>query len=90
MTSYQVIQLVNLVFEVLVWLIVIRCILSFVPHNPTQSLIRFVYDITEPVMAPFRKLTPSAGGLNFYPIVAVLAIYLVQRIVVRLLSILIL
>jgi YggT family protein len=83
--SYQIVQLVDLVFEVLVWLIIIRCILSFVKHNPYQPVIRFVYDVTEWIMAPFRKMIPSAGGIDFSPIIAVLAIELVRRIVMRLL-----
>jgi YggT family protein len=72
-------------FNVLVWLIIARCILSFVRHNPYQPLIKFVYDVTEPIMAPFRRLIPAAGGLDFSPIIAVLAVTLIQKIVVELL-----
>lgn len=85
MGSYQIVQLVDLVFEVLVWLIIIRCVLSFINHNPYQPVIRFVYDVTEWVMAPFRKIIPSTGGIDFSPIIAVLAVELVRRLVVRLL-----
>ncbi|MEQ8200829.1 MAG: YggT family protein [Syntrophomonadaceae bacterium] len=80
-----IIQVVNIIFEVLVWLVIIRCVLSFVRHNPYQPLIRFVYDVTEPIMAPFRRLIPAAGGLDFSPIVVLLVLSLVQRIVIRLL-----
>jgi len=82
---YQIIQIVNMAFNVLVWLIIARCILSFVRHNPYQPLIKFVYDVTEPIMAPFRRLIPAAGGLDFSPIIAVLAVTLIQKIVVELL-----
>lgn len=85
MGSYQIVQLVDLIFEVLVWLIIIRCVLSFIKHNPYQPVIRFVYDVTEWVMAPFRRIIPSAGGIDFSPIIAVLAVELVRRIVIRLL-----
>jgi YggT family protein len=60
-------DIVGLAFEVMMWLIVIRCILSFVRHNPYQPIIRFIYDITEPIMAPFRRLLPTAGGIDFSP-----------------------
>ncbi|HBK54529.1 YggT family protein [Syntrophomonas wolfei] len=85
MAIYQIIQIVNMAFNVLVWLIIARCILSFVRHNPYQPLIKFVYDVTEPIMAPFRRLIPAAGGLDFSPIIAVLAVTLIQKIVVELL-----
>lgn len=86
MAAVQIIQLVNIFFEVLTWLIIIRCILSFIRHDPYQPIIRFIYDVTEPIMAPFRRLIPASGGLDFSPIVVILAIYLVQSIVIRLLS----
>jgi Predicted integral membrane protein len=82
----QIITVVNLIFEVLTWLVIIRCILSFVRHNPYQPVIRFIYDVTEPIMAPFRRIIPSTGGMDFSPIVVLLAITLVQRIVVSLLA----
>ncbi|HOQ08935.1 MAG TPA: YggT family protein [Syntrophomonadaceae bacterium] len=80
-----VIQVVNTAFNVLVWLIIGRCILSFIPHNPYQPIIKFIYDITEPVMSPFRRLLPTAGPIDFSPILAVLAVTLVQRLVIQLL-----
>ncbi|HRY13359.1 MAG TPA: YggT family protein [Syntrophomonadaceae bacterium] len=80
-----IIQVVDIVFEVLVWLVIARCILSFVRHNPYQPVFRFIYDVTEPIMAPFRRLIPPAGGLDFSPIVVLLVLSLVQRIVIRLL-----
>ncbi len=68
-------------FEVLVWLIIIRCILSFIRHDPYHPLLRFIYDITEPVMAPFRRLVPVAAGLDFSPLIAIMVIELVRRLV---------
>ncbi|MDD2510624.1 MAG: YggT family protein [Syntrophomonas sp.] len=88
MAIYQIVQIINMAFNVLVWLIIARCILSFVRHNPYQPLIKFVYDVTEPIMAPFRRLIPAAGGLDFSPIIAVLAVTLIQKIVVELLYVL--
>lgn len=83
--SLFIIQVVNTAFTVLVWLVIGRCILSFIPHNPYQPIIKFIYDITEPVMSPFRRLLPTAGAIDFSPILAILAVSLVQRIVIQLL-----
>jgi len=80
-----VIQVVDTAFDVLVWLIIGRCILSFVPHNPYQPVIKFIYDITEPIMSPFRRLLPMAGPIDFSPILAVFVVTLIQRIVIQLL-----
>jgi len=85
MNFYPLVQIINMIFDVLIWLIIIRSFLSFFRHNPYQPLIRFIYEVTEPIMAPFRKLIPAAGGIDFSPIAVVLAITLVQKIVIRLL-----
>ncbi|MGI5920699.1 MAG: YggT family protein [Syntrophomonadaceae bacterium] len=82
--SYQIAQVVDIIFEVLVWLIIIRCVLSFIRHDPRQPIIRFIYDVTEPIMGPFRRLIPATGGIDFSPIVAVLAVEFVRRIVIKL------
>lgn len=76
---FRIVEVVDLAFTILIWLIIGRCLLSFVRHDPYQPIIKFVYDVTEPVMAPFRKLLPPTGGIDFSPIIAVLAVSLVQK-----------
>ncbi|MGI6468725.1 MAG: YggT family protein [Syntrophomonadaceae bacterium] len=78
------IQIINIAFSVLIWLVIIRCLLSFIPHNPYQPLIRFVYDVTEPIMAPFRRLIPPIGMIDISPIVVVFALELVRRVMIEL------
>lgn len=78
-------DIVNLAFEVMMWLVVIRCILSFIRHNPYHPLIRFIYDITEPIMAPFRRLLPPAGGIDFSPIIVWMVLMLLRNLVLGLL-----
>lgn len=85
MVTPQIIYLVNIAFQVLVYLIIARCLLSFVRHNPYQPIIRFIYDVTEPVMGPFRRIIPSAGGLDFSPFIAVLAVELARYLIIQLL-----
>jgi YggT family protein len=82
--SNQIVQIIDIIFEVLVWMIIARCVLSFVRHDPRQPVVRFIYDVTEPVMAPFRKIIPSTGGLDFSPIITVLAVEFIRRIEIKL------
>ena len=71
-------------------LIVIRCFLSFIPHNPYGSLIRYVYEITEPVLAVCRKFLPESlrYPMDFTPMVALLLIQVVYSLLVGVLNIL--
>ncbi|MGI5879813.1 MAG: YggT family protein [Syntrophomonadaceae bacterium] len=85
MLAANIILFVNLAFQLLIYLVIGRCILSFIKHNPYQPIIKFIYDITEPVMAPFRKLIPATGGIDFSPIIVILALSLAQKIIIDLL-----
>jgi YggT family protein len=55
------------------WILLSRIILSWVtmawsPPTALSPIIRIVYDVTEPVMAPFRRILPPVSGLDLSPI----------------------
>ncbi len=87
------IRVVRLAFEVYFWIIIARALLSwFRPGVRTRWLRRLnevLYDLTEPVLAPLRRMLPDTGGFDFSPVVAVVLLSLLERLVVRLLVILI-
>ncbi len=53
-------------------------ILSWVAQGSRHPAIHLLYQITEPLMAPMRKLLPPMGGLDFSPILAFILINVVQ------------
>ncbi len=78
-------QLVNLIFMLLSLLIFVRVLLSWVRVNPYNPLIRLLYDVTDPILTPFQRIIPPAGGLDFSPLVALIVIDLLRRLVLSLL-----
>lgn len=82
---YQLIPYVRIAFEVLNWLIIIRVFLSWIPHDPYKPVFRFVYEITEPVLAPFRKLIGGRMMIDFSPVIAIIALQLLESLVLDLL-----
>ncbi|MFQ5574005.1 MAG: YggT family protein [Terriglobia bacterium] len=90
----NIIGFVNAAFQVYYVLLIVRIILSWVPVNPSsdlaQSALRFVYDITEPYLALFRRLLPTfglgGGGIDFSPIIAIIVLGLIQRAAITILS----
>ena len=40
---------------------------------------RFLYDVSEPYLRIFRRMLPSAGGLDFSPIVAIIVLVVIDR-----------
>jgi YggT family protein len=53
-------------------------IMSWVAQGSRHPAIHLLYQITEPVMAPVRKLLPSMGGLDFSPILVFILINVIQ------------
>jgi YggT family protein len=60
-------------------LIIIGALLSWVSPDPHNPIVQTIYGISEPLLAPFRRLVPSLGGLDITPIFAILAFQLIGR-----------
>lgn len=52
---------------------------SWVQVDWQNPLMRIVYNLTEPVFAPIRRLLPVMGGLDFSPMVVLLALRVLRR-----------
>lgn len=77
------ITLIDIAFEVYMALMVARILLSWVRHNPYQPVIRFIYEITEPVLGFFRRIIPPVGMMDLSPIAAFLALGLVRSLIIK-------
>lgn len=66
------------------WLIIIRALISWVNPDPYNVIVRFLYKMTEPLLAPFRRLFPAYTiGLDISPIFALLAIWFLKLFLVK-------
>ncbi len=73
---------VSKLFELYFLLIILRCFLSFFPRiDIYKQPVRFVREITDPYLDIFRRFIPPVNGLDFSPIVAVIALQILQVLV---------
>jgi len=57
------------------------------PYSPTLNRIqRFLYDVCEPFLRLFRRILPSFGGLDLSPTIALIVLWVVASIVIRLID----
>ncbi|MEK6559039.1 MAG: YggT family protein [Planctomycetota bacterium] len=61
--------------------LLIRIVLSWVPHNPYNQAVRFLYRITDPVLIPIRKLIPPFKGIDFSPVIVFFGLDIIKRFV---------
>lgn len=74
----------NLVLTLYMWVIIARAVLSWVSPDPYNPIVRFIYNVTEPVLAQIRRRLPvSFSGIDFSPIIVLLLIIFLQNFVVN-------
>jgi YggT family protein len=65
--------------EVYIYIIVARALISWVNPDPYNPIVRFLYNVTEPVLSRLRRLVRlQFGGIDLTPLALILILYLVQ------------
>ena len=76
-------KVVDIALTIFMWIVIARAILSWVSPDPYNPIVRFIHNITEPVLYQIRKRIPlNFGGIDFSPILVLLAVIFFQRFVV--------
>jgi YggT family protein len=57
--------------------IIIGALLSWVSPDPSNPVVQAIYGISEPLLAPFRRVVPLLGGLDISPILALLCFQII-------------
>lgn len=77
-------KIVDIGLTLYMWVIIGRAVISWVNPDPYNPIVRFLTSVTEPVLYPVRRRLPiSLGGIDFSPIIVILAIIFVQSFLVR-------
>jgi YggT family protein len=65
------------------WVIIAAALITWVSPDPRNPIVLFLRQVTEPVLAPVRRFLPpwKTGGLDFSPLIVILAIQFVERVI---------
>ncbi|MCH1601301.1 MAG: YggT family protein [Luminiphilus sp.] len=66
--------LVNIIFYSVIAMIVV----SFLAPQSSNPAVEFIWELTEPVMAPLRRILPPMGGLDFSPIILFIVLNVIR------------
>ena len=68
-------MVMDVVLLFFMWVVIFRAILSWVNPDPYNAIVRFINNVTEPVLYPIRtKLPINFGGIDFSPIIVFLIV----------------
>ena len=76
--------LVSWTFTILKIALLVRVISSWLPISPFSVWVRWSYLLSEPILAPMRRIVPSLGGLDITPILAYFLLNLTESLLFRL------
>ncbi len=76
-------QLLDFALTAYMWIIIGRAIISWVNADPYNPIVRFLYEVTEPLLGRIRRVLPiSMGGIDFSPVILIMAIMFLQSFLV--------
>ena len=84
---YAIFSIIDMILQVLVWIIIAQVIISWLVAfnviNTQSNFVRTLLDaldkMTAPLYRPIRKVLPDFGGIDFSPIVLILAIQILRK-----------
>ncbi|MFN2286498.1 MAG: YggT family protein [Anaerolineae bacterium] len=76
----------RLAFELYSMALLVRILFEWIRVPYSSRVMRFLWDITEPLLAPIRSILPTFGGLDFSPLIAFFLLNFVQRLVFMMLG----
>jgi YggT family protein len=76
--------LVSWTFTILKIALIVRVISSWLPISPFSRWVRWSYLLSEPILAPMRRIVPNLGGLDVTPILAYFLLSLIESVLHRL------
>ncbi|MBE5023958.1 YggT family protein [Olsenella sp. DSM 107455] len=82
MGTYQIFVLVQKLFDIYGWLVVIWCLMTWFPLRPgsfVDDLRGAIGMLVEPYLQIFRRFIPPVGGIDWSPVVAILVLSVIER-----------
>jgi YggT family protein len=75
--------LLNYVLSAYIWIVIARAVISWVNADPYNPIVRFLVQITDPLLSRIRRHIPLMGGIDISPMILILAIIFLQKFLVQ-------
>lgn len=80
---WLIFQIIDLYWYIILATVVVSWLTAFNIINGSNPYVRQInsvlYTLTEPVLAPIRKILPNLGGLDFSPVVVLFALQFLKQ-----------
>jgi len=70
-------RFLEILCEVLTLLILVRVVISWISPGQTNTLTNILFQVTEPILGPLRRIIPKVGMLDLSPMVAIILLQVI-------------
>ncbi len=77
----QIASLFVLFLYLLIFAVIGRALLSWFPVSQNNQFARFLYQVTEPLLEPVRRILPRTGMIDFSTLVVIILLYVMIAVV---------
>ena len=75
--------LVDFILTAYMWIVIGRAIISWVNPDPYNPIVRFLREVTDPVLFRIKRILPlQGGGIDFTPMILIMAIIFLRSFLV--------
>ena len=75
----SILQFISLIIGLYIWVVIIAALITWVQPNPYNPIVRFLWNVTEPVYRWIRRYIPTTfGGFDIAPIILILVLEFLQ------------
>ena len=75
----SILQFISIIINLYMWVVIIAALITWVQPNPYNPIVRFLWNVTEPVYRWIRRYIPTTfGGFDIAPIILILALQFLQ------------
>lgn len=74
------IEIIDIIFRLYELILVVRVIMSWVQIESGHPVVKFIYDMTEPVLRPIRNILPTERiGIDFSPLIVLFILEILKK-----------
>ena len=64
-------KIIDLVVTLYIFIVIARVLLSWFPQHSYTSIVKFIYNVTEPILMRIRRYIPPLGGFDLSPMILI-------------------
>ena len=75
-------KLLNFILGAYIWIVIGRAVISWVNPDPYNPIVKFLRQVTDPLLVKIRQFVPIMGGFDLSPMILILVIMFLQNFLV--------